>query len=154
VKRPGLNVRHREGYLADSPVPQAGRWGDGTWQAVLSSPLASPSISLTATCTRMPSSELAISVLAETSALDFVGGSAQLTANLEVFVGDRGPQGLAQAPRSAVTSIVAAAEWKTKRHLGRARHAARVEPAWRKAKWHNAEPGSSVRGGKFEAKGR
>ncbi len=126
VKRSGLNVRYREGYLADSGVAQAGKWPDAVWHTALSNPLGSSAIPLSAACKRTPSGELAITVLADTGALQFVPDGAQLSANLEILVADRTPDGLARASRSTVTSIVAAAEWEAKR-----RQPTRYDGTWK-----------------------
>jgi hypothetical protein len=115
VKRSGLNVRYREGYLADPRVAQAEKWTDEMCHAALSNPLGSSAIPLSAAVKRTPSGELSITVLADTGALQFVPDGAQLAANLEILVADRTPGGLARASRSTVTSIVAAAEWEAKR---------------------------------------
>jgi VWFA-related protein len=126
VKRSGLSVRHREGYVADSRVAQAAMWTDEMCHAVLSNPLGSSAIPLSAACKRTPAGELSFTVLADTGALQFVADGAQVIANLEILVADRTPEGVARASRSTVTSIVAAAEWETKRQ-----QPTRYDGAWK-----------------------
>jgi VWFA-related protein len=115
VKRPGLNLRYREGYMAESRMPQAGTWTDEMWRAALSNPLGSSAIPLTAACKWSASGDLSVTVLAETGALQFVPEGEELKANLEVLVGDRTAEGLARAVRSVVTSTVPVAEWEARR---------------------------------------
>jgi VWFA-related protein len=115
VKRSGLSVRHREGYLADARVARPGTWTDEMWRTALSNPLGSPAIPLTATCTRTASGDVAITVLADTGALQFLPDGESLTANLEVLLADRTADGPGRASRAAVTSTVPAAQWEVAR---------------------------------------
>jgi VWFA-related protein len=115
VKRSGLNVRHREGYLADSHVAQPAKWTDDTWRSVLSNPLGSPAIPLTAACKRTPSGELAVTVSADTAALQFLPDGESLKATLEILIGDRTAEGPGRSNRSEVTSTVPAAQWEAAR---------------------------------------
>jgi hypothetical protein len=135
VKRPGVNVRHREGYLADSRAAQAGKWTDDTWRSVLSNPLGSPAIPLTASCRRTASGELAITVIADTGALQFVPSGSQLAANLEILVADRTPEGPGRSNRSELTSTVPAAQWEV----------ARLQPTRYDATWKPAADATALR---------
>ncbi len=128
VKRSGLSVRHREGYLAVREVAQAQTWTDETWWAAFSNPLGSSAIPLTAVCTRTPSGELAVAVSVETAALQFLPDGESLKASLEILIGDRTAEGLAGATRSAVTRTVPATQWDAVRQ-----QATRCEATWKPA---------------------
>jgi len=128
VKRSGVNVRHREGYLSDPQLAQPAKWTEDTWRSALSNPLISPAIPLTVTCTSTPSGELAVSVSADTRSLQFVPDGESLKANLEVLVADRTPQGPGRATRSEVTSTVPAAQLEAARE-----QPTRYEVTWKPA---------------------
>jgi hypothetical protein len=128
VKRAGLSVRHREGYLADSHVAQPTTWTDATWRSAFSNPLESAAIPLTAECTRMPAGELRVTVSVDTPALQFLPDADRLKANLEVLISDNAADGWARASRSAVTSTVQTAQWEARRQ-----QATRVDRTWKPA---------------------
>jgi VWFA-related protein len=117
VKRSGVNVRHREGYLADSRVAQAGKWTDEMWRAALSNPLGSSAIPLTAAVKRTPAGELAVTVLAGTGVLQFLPDGESLKATLEILIADRTAEGPGRSNRSELTSTVPAAQWEVARLL-------------------------------------
>ncbi len=135
VKRPGVSVRHRDGYLADSQLAQPAKWTEDTWRSVLSNPLGSPAIPLTVACKRTPSGELAVTVSADTAALQFVPDGESLKATLEMLVGDRTSEGAGRASRSAVTRTVPAAQWE----------AARLQPTRYEGTWKPAADATAVR---------
>jgi hypothetical protein len=128
VKRPGLSVRHREGYVADSRLAQLTKWTEDTWRSALSNPLGSPAIPLTVACKRTLSGEVAVTVLAETEALRFLPDGESLKATLEILIGDRSAEGPGRSSRSAITAAVSAAQWE----VGRQRPT-RYEATWKPA---------------------
>lgn len=115
VNRPGVTVRHREGYLADSRVSPAAEWTPEMWRAVLSNPVPSFAVPLTVACKATPSGELAITVLAETSALQFAPEGDAMQARLEVLIGDRTAEGPGHSSRYGMTSSVPMARWQAAR---------------------------------------
>jgi VWFA-related protein len=126
VKRAGLSVRHREGYLADSHVAQPVKWTDAMWQTALSNPIWSSAIPLTVACRRLLSAEVAVTVLVDTPALQFLPDGENLKANVEVLIGDRAAEGFAHASRYTVTSTVPATQWEAARQ-----RATRYDGKWR-----------------------
>ena len=46
VKRPGVNILHRRGYMALAPVKQPVNWAQTDWQAAMQNPLGSTAIRL------------------------------------------------------------------------------------------------------------
>jgi VWFA-related protein len=135
VKRSGLAVRHREGYLADSGVAAPKRWTDDTWRSVLSNPLGSPAIPLSAAVNRTPSGELAITVLADTGVLQFLPDGESLKATLEILIADRAAEGPGRSNKSELTSTVPAAQWEV----------ARLQPTRYEATWKPAADATTLR---------
>ena len=128
VKRSGLSVRHREGYLADSRVGQPVEWTEAVRRTAFSNPLGSPAIPLTAVCRRTPLGEVAVTVVVDTPALQFLPDGENLTANLEILIGDNAADGPARASRSPLTSTVPAARWEVARG-----QATRFDRVWKPA---------------------
>ena len=135
VKRPGLSVRHREGYLADSNPAQPAKWTEAMWKSALANPLGSPAIPLTATCRKTAFDDLSVRIAVDTNALLFLPDGENLKANLEILIGDRTAEGLTRSHRSAVTSTVPAARWE----------AARQEPTGVDVIWKPAAEATSLR---------
>jgi len=128
VKRKGLSVRYREGYLADSRQVQPARWTQEAWRAALSNPLGSSAIPLTAACRWTPAGDLALAVQADTDALQFARDDEKLTASLEVLIADRMPEGPGRNTRSDLTTTVPAAQFDTAR-----RQPTRFQVTWKPA---------------------
>jgi VWFA-related protein len=127
VRRSGLNVRHREGYLADSRLTPA-KWTEETWRTMISNPISSSAIPLKAVCKWTPSGELAVTVLTDTGRLQFQPDGENLKANLEILFGDHVADGLGSAHRTAVTITVPTAQWETARQ-----QQARYDGIWKPA---------------------
>jgi VWFA-related protein len=115
VRRSGLNVRHREGYLADSQSAPA-KWTEEMWRTSFSNPIGSSAIPLTAKCQWTPLGELELTVLAAAGALQFLPDGENLKANLEILIGDRAADGLARGSRSTVSTTVPPGQWEAARH--------------------------------------
>ncbi len=135
VKRSGLTLRFREGYFADSGVLQPVPWAEETWRTAFSNPLGSSAIPLTAVCRRTPAGEVAVTVSADSRALQFLPDGEGLTAKLEILIGDRLADGVGRATRSVVTSTVPAADAE----------AARQEPTRIDAVWKPGAEAIAVR---------
>jgi len=115
VKRSGVVVRHREGYQAGAGPAQPPPWTDENWRAAFSNPIASTAIPLTATCERTASGELLLSISAEAAAVQFHPDGENVTAHLEIAIGDRTADGSARTSRSPITATVPAARWEEAR---------------------------------------
>jgi VWFA-related protein len=114
VKRSDFSVRHREGYQADSNLAPA-KWTEEAWLSAISNPVGSSAIPLTVMCKWTSLGELAVTVLAETTALRYLPDRENLKADLEILIGDRTADGLARANRSAVTRTIPMAQWEAVR---------------------------------------
>jgi VWFA-related protein len=128
VKRSGLTVRYREGYLADSHEAQPVPWTEAVWRSAYSNPLGSPAIPLTAVCKRTVGGEVTVTLSVDTAALRFLREGEALKANLEVLISDNAADGFARASRSAVTRTVPVTQWEATRQ-----QATRIDRTWKPA---------------------
>ena len=111
VKRSGVNVRHREGYLAELAPVQPVEWSTERWHAAFSNPIGSTVIPMTAKCERMANGELALSLLVDSARLcEFRPDGENLKADLEVAIAELTPEGAAHTNRATVQASVPAAE--------------------------------------------
>jgi VWFA-related protein len=118
VKRSGISVRNREGYLASRGSTQPVEWTNETWRSVFSNPIGSTAIPLTAKCERTPAGELALTLLADANALQFRPDGAMYKADLEIAIADSAADGKAQTQLTAFTAQVAAADWEAAKQRG------------------------------------
>jgi hypothetical protein len=118
VKKPGVEVRCREGYLADRVPAQPPQWTAETWRAAFANPIASTVIPLTARCSRTLSGELALLLRADANALQFRADGENLKAELEIGVAERMADGSLHATRAPFAASVAASKWEEARAAG------------------------------------
>ena len=135
VRRPGVRVQHREGYLAESRAAQPAAWTEERWRAALSNPVASSALPLTVTGRRTASGDVAVSVLADTTTLQFVPDGEHLKATLEILIGDRTAEGPGRSTRSAITATVPMARWE----------GGRLQPTRYEATWKPAADATTLR---------
>jgi hypothetical protein len=112
VKRSGLTVRHREGYLANVGPEQPPVWTTENWRAAFANPLASTVIPLAAKCERTASGELALTVLTVTTAVQFRTDGDNRIADLEIAIADRAADGSSRTSRETFTATVPTAKWE------------------------------------------
>lgn len=118
VKRPGVNVLHRAGYLSSfAPEPSA-EWTPATWTSVFSNPVSSTVIPLTVRCQRTGSGDLALAIWMDVNALQFRPEGDTLKADLEIGFSDRAADGQLRAGHSTLTASVPAAKWDEARKQG------------------------------------
>jgi VWFA-related protein len=118
VKRSGLNVRHREGYLAASDPAQPPVWTAETWRQAFTNPIGSTVIPLVTKCELTSSGEVTVKLTADANALQFRAEGGNLKADLEIGVAERAPDGSAHTTHTAATASVPAAKWEDARKLG------------------------------------
>jgi VWFA-related protein len=116
VKHSGVSVRHREGYLASLGPAQPVDWTPDTLHAAITNPIGSTVIPLTAKCERTAAGDLALTLFAESSALQFRADGQNLKADVEVFILDRAPDGSGRTHRDSLTAAVPAAKWDDARN--------------------------------------
>jgi len=118
LKRSGLNVRHREGYIASTGPAQPVEWTEETWRTVFVNPVGSTVIPMTVKCERMPSGALALTLVADAGAVQFRPDGENLKADLEIGIADRTADGVVRSSRSAFNPSVPAANWEQARGHG------------------------------------
>lgn len=118
VKRPGVSVRHREGYLAEAAVPRPIEWNDEMWQDALSNPVGSSVIPFTVRRETTPAGELVLTILTDCNGLDFRADGDNLKAGLKIAIADRAADGSTSPHFSVLAVTVPAAKWETARAEG------------------------------------
>lgn len=86
VKRSGVSVRHREGYLAELTPTKTLEWTVEMWRAAFSNPIGSSVIPMTAQLERTGAGELALTLKADTSAMQFRVDGENLKVDLEIAI--------------------------------------------------------------------
>jgi VWFA-related protein len=111
VNRPGVNVRHREGYLADAAPSQPAEWTSEMWAAAIRNPIGSTVIPLTASCETTPEGELALLLNIGASQLSFRPDGDKLKATVQVAVVDRLHDGRMQSHIDDMNMSLPPAQW-------------------------------------------
>jgi VWFA-related protein len=118
VKRPGVEVRHREGYLADSVPTQPVKWDTDTWRTTFLNPVGSSVIPLTARLARTLSGSIALTVIVDPNAIQFHPDGDNMKAELEIGVADCAKDGSMNSTRGPYVAIVPTAKWEEARKNG------------------------------------
>jgi VWFA-related protein len=118
VTRPGVSVRHREGYLATAAAAESLQWTDEMWRTVISNPLGSSVIPLTAHCETTPGGEIDLALVIDVKNLDFHADGGNLRADLQVAIVERTADGQTRPRFSPVTASVPAADLEALRARG------------------------------------
>jgi hypothetical protein len=88
VRRSGVELRHRKGYLADTIPPAPTLWTDAMTMAAISDPVGSSALQLTAYCGPSPDGEagtLVANVQIEPGSLYLQSVGADLQAHVQVI---------------------------------------------------------------------
>jgi VWFA-related protein len=96
VKRRGVRLSHRQGYLAEATRPQPNHWSDPQWRWAIMNPLGSTVIHLDARFERVPKAEpntYDLLLLIPPEELHFRKTGNQLSADVEVVVAEKLPDG-------------------------------------------------------------
>jgi VWFA-related protein len=115
VKRSGVTVRHRKGYLAE-PVPTAiAPWTNEMAMPYVANPMGSSAVQLTASCS--PASEgeagtLQVTVQIETGSLQFQPDGEDRLARIQVILAGRASDGSARLTADAPTVKIPAHRWE------------------------------------------
>ena len=112
VNRSGVNLQHREGYLADSGPARPSVWTEDSWRTAFSNPIASTAIPLTAKCERSQTGELTLILVTDANALQFRQDGPNLKADLEVGMADRASDGAVRTQRASFTATLPSAQWE------------------------------------------
>jgi VWFA-related protein len=102
VRRPGVRVLHRKGYMALGPVKQPRDWTQDEWQAAVQNPLGSTAIRLDA---RVDVVDAGLNVLVQIAADDlyYRGANGQPVTELEIGFAERNRQEWTRVRRDGAT---------------------------------------------------
>jgi VWFA-related protein len=92
IRRPGVRVVHREGFIAESGKELLTMWTPAEWHSAASNPIGSTAISVEARCELHPEKSdgtYALTMQIEPRHLFFRQGGEQMTAEVEIAVVER-----------------------------------------------------------------
>ncbi len=93
VARPGVHVRHREGYFADRGGAPQPDWNTASWRAAIASPLGSSAVRFVVTCRRQPEGDLHFQIRVAAASLQFREAEGKMTAKLQIMLAGRSAEG-------------------------------------------------------------
>jgi len=114
VKRSGVELRHRKGYLADPIVSAPTLWTNEMTMAAISNPVGSSAVQLTAYCGPSANGEagtLVANLQIEPASLRFQTEGANLQARIQVIFAERGPAGETRLMSDAPTVTIPTQNW-------------------------------------------
>jgi len=112
VSRKGVNVRHRQGYLAELPAGNRGEWTPESWNAVISNPIGSTAVLVTASAVALKESgNVRIALRLEPSSLHFRKDGNFLQADIQITVADKPVGGAARRHTESASVRLEAAKW-------------------------------------------
>jgi VWFA-related protein len=115
VKRPGVNLRHRKGYLAEPVAAAPVVWTNDMAMAAISNPIGSSEVQLTVSYGSVPGGEpgtLAVNVQIEPDSLRFQTSGSALAARIEVLFAERASDGRTRFTTDAPTVTIPAQAWE------------------------------------------
>jgi VWFA-related protein len=115
VKRSGVNLRHRKGYLAEPVAAAPVAWTNDMAMAVISNPIGSSEVQLTVSCGSVAGGEpgtLAVNLQIEPDSLRFQTSGQALQARIEVLLAERASDGRTRLSSDAPTVTIPAQAWE------------------------------------------
>jgi VWFA-related protein len=105
VRRPGVRILHRKGYMALAPVKQPVNWTQDQWQAAMQNPLGSTAIRLDA---RVDNAENGVNVVLQIASDDlyFAFVNNQPVTELEIGLGERNRKEWTRVRRDGATITI------------------------------------------------
>jgi VWFA-related protein len=131
VKRSGVTVRHRKGYLAEPDAATSALWTNEKAMAVIANPIGASAVQLTAGFGPAPGGEpgmLQVNLRIETSSVQFETNGPVRQAHLELLFGERAPDGTTRLSSDTPIVKVSAQNWDTALEEG-LRYTRRWKPA-------------------------
>jgi VWFA-related protein len=131
VKRSGVNLRHRKGYLAEAVAATPTLWTSEMAMAAIANPIGSSAVQLTASCAPAADGEpgtLQVNLQIEAGSLRFQTVGDELQAHVQVIFAGRAPDGSTRLTTDSATVKIAAARWEAAQREG-LRYARRWKPA-------------------------
>jgi VWFA-related protein len=121
VKRSGVELRHRKGYLAEPITPVPTLWTNQMAMAAVSDPVGSSAVQLTAYCGPSPDAEagtVVANLQIEPGALSFQTEGANLQARIQVLFAERGASGGTRLMSDAPTITIPTDNWDSAQQEG------------------------------------
>ena len=115
MKRSGVNLRHRKGYLAERVAVAPVAWTNDLAMAVISNPIGSSQVRLTASCGSVPGGELgmlAVNLQIEPDSLRFQTSGPELQARIEILFAERASDGRTRLTTDVPTVKIPAQTWE------------------------------------------
>ena len=131
VKRSGVNLRHRKGYLAEGPAATPPLWTNDMAMAVVANPVGSSAVQLTAYCAPASDGEAGtfqVDLLIDAGSLRFQTEGQDRQARIQVIVAERAASGATRLSTDTPTVRIASARWEAVQREG-LRYSRRFKPA-------------------------
>ena len=131
VKRSGVSLRHREGYLADAAAATPTGWTNDLTMAVAANPIGSSAIRLTASCALTSDPEpgtIQVGLRIEAWSLRFDEARGYQQTQIQVIFAERSANGSTHLTTDTPTVKIPIQSWETAQREG-LRYARRLKPA-------------------------
>jgi len=131
VKRSGVSLRHREGYLADAAAATPTGWTNDLTMAVASNPIGSSAIRLTASVAQTSDPEpgmLQVGLRIEAWSLRFDANSGYQQTQIQVIFAERAANGSTHLTTDTPAVRIPTHSWETAQREG-LRYTRRLKPA-------------------------
>ncbi len=131
VKRPDVNLRHRQGYLADAAVATPTALANDLTMAMVADPIGSSAVRLTASCALTSDPEpgtLQVGLRIEAWSLRFDPNGGSQQTQIQIIFAERAANGSTHLTTDTPPVKVPAQSWETVQREG-LRYARRLKPA-------------------------
>ena len=121
VKRSGVNLRHRKGYLAEAVAATPTLWTDDMAMTVIGNPIGSSAVQMTAYCAPAEDGEpgtFQVNLRIEAGSLRFQTVGEERQAHIQVIFAGRAPDGSARLTTDSATVKVATPRWEAAQQEG------------------------------------
>jgi VWFA-related protein len=131
VKRAGVSLRHREGYVADTAAAKPTSLSNDLAMALVTNPIGSSAVRLTAQCALTSDPEpgmLQVGLRIEAWSLRFDPNDGQQQTQLQIIFAERAGNGRTHLTTDTLPVKIPAQSWETVQREG-LRYARRLKPA-------------------------
>ena len=131
VKRSGVSLRHREGYLADAAVATPTAWANDMMMAVAADPIGSSAVRLTASCALVSDPEpgmLQVGLRIEAWSLRFDANAGYQQTQIQIIFAERAANGSTHLTTDRPTVKIPTQSWEMAQQDG-LRYARRLKPS-------------------------
>ena len=114
VKRQGVSLRHRKGYLAEPVASSPAAWTNDVAMSVISNPMGSSAVQMTAYCGPAPGEPgtLQVNLQIEPGSLRFQSADQDLQARIQVLFAERAADGRTRLSSDAPIVKIPAQGWQ------------------------------------------